>query len=178
MKHIFLTGEIQVGKSTVIQKTLDALDVDWGGFRTYFSQDRTAADRRLYIRQAGQESCFDEDRVVARFHGGKRPPEVYPERFDALGTQYIKDAASGAEVIVMDELGDLERNALRFQDAVFGALEGENPVLGVIKLLSGGWVDRLRAHPNVALITVNTQNRDELPVRLARELRGSCPNMR
>ena len=34
--HVFLTGEIQVGKSTALDKTLSLLKLPYGGFRTYF----------------------------------------------------------------------------------------------------------------------------------------------
>lgn len=178
MKHIFLTGEIQIGKSTVIQKTLAHLNVNYGGFHTYFSQDRAAADRRLYIHRAGENPLYDEEHRIAQFRPGKCPPRVFPERFNTLGTQYVLDAADGGGLIVMDELGELERDAGRFQAAVLAALEGGIPVLGVIKLSAGGWVDRLREHPSVDLVTVNVENRDALPERLAHALQAGFPSPR
>jgi nucleoside-triphosphatase len=45
MKHIFLTGEIQIGKSTVIKKTLTLLKLEYGGFCTYFGSDRPSPCR-------------------------------------------------------------------------------------------------------------------------------------
>lgn len=178
MKHIFLTGEIQIGKSTVIQKTLALLDVDYGGFQTYFSLDRGAADRRLYISRAGQALRFDEHSVIAQFHRHGQLPQVFAERFDTLGTRYILDAARSARLIVMDELGDLEREALGFQIAVLKVLEGDLSILGVIRKQALGWVDQVRRHPDVILITVDRDNRDALPEQLAQTLRSALPSPR
>ncbi len=166
MKHFFLTGEIQIGKSTVIRKTLADLNVNYGGFRTCFSHDRLAADRGLYISRAETEPLYDEAHRVARFCPGEQAPQVFTECFDTLGAEYILHAANGAPLLVMDELGDMERDAGRFQAAVLAALEGKTPILGVIKLSAVGWVNQIREHPNVELLTVNADNRD---------CRSSCP---
>lgn len=171
MKHIFLTGKIQVGKSTAIQKTLTLLGAKYGGFQTYFCQDRTSPVRRLYLREAGRPPCFDEACAVAQFVRQGEEPYVFTERFDALGAQYVLKSQA-AQLTVMDELGDLERGAYRFQEAVLSTLAGAHPVLGVIKQTAGGWVEQVRRHPNVALYTVDEENRDALPEQLARELRA------
>lgn len=170
MRHIFLTGEIQIGKSTVIRRALALSKPRYGGFETYFSADRSDPNRRLFIDKAGITRRYDVEGTVARFsHDG--PPQAYPERFDTLGSQLIRSAALRCQLIVMDELGNLENEAVHFQSSVFDALEGDVPILGVIKLSSNGWVEKIRSHPNVALITVDERNRDGLPESLAGLLR-------
>ena len=34
--HLFLTGKVQIGKTTVVDKAIARLGVTPGGFRTYF----------------------------------------------------------------------------------------------------------------------------------------------
>jgi nucleoside-triphosphatase len=165
MKHIFLTGEIQVGKSTVIQKTLSMMTIKYGGFRTFFGDDRSSPERCLYIGKAGNPFSFDDAHAVARFSGNS-PPKVFPERFDDFGEAYIREAAGRSGLIIMDECGNLENHALRFQRAVLDALDDSMPILGVVKLSASGWVDKIRNHPQVELITVDKQNRDNLPLYL------------
>jgi nucleoside-triphosphatase len=162
MKHIFLTGDMQIGKSTVILKTLQLLNVKFGGFRTYFGADRSNPNRCLYMSSASLPAKYDESSVVARFTPVS-PPEIFPERFNALGVEYIKEALKTADLIVMDELGNLENTALRFQNAVLDTLNGDVPILGVIKLSATGWVDKIRNHPKVELVHVDKENRDALP---------------
>ena len=165
MTHVFLAGEIQIGKSTVIQNTVQLLNLKYGGFRTYFGADRGDPNRRLYINRASRPMTFDDSRVVARF-SPVSPPSVFSKRFDTLGAKYIAEAGITARLIIMDELGNMENSALRFQSAVLDALDGEVPILGVVKLSAAGWVEDVRNHPKVALVTVDMHNRDELPLLL------------
>lgn len=75
----------------------------------------------------------------------------------------IKDARSNADLILMDECGSLESEALDFQKEIIHTLNGDKPVLGVVKLASKGWTDKIRNHPNVIMITVTKENRNDLP---------------
>ena len=36
--HLFLTGSVQIGKTTALNKTLELLKVTPGGFRSYFGR--------------------------------------------------------------------------------------------------------------------------------------------
>lgn len=173
--HIFLTGEIQIGKSTVIHKTLDLLGITPQGFRTYFGPDRDEADRLLYLNSAAQPRTFNEEKAVARFRAGQSP-EVLVERFDDYGARLIRGARadSAAALVLMDECGSLESGALVFQREVLAALDGSKPVLGVVKLASRGWTDQIREHTKVALVTVTRENRDRLPGLLAHSLSNIC----
>ncbi len=167
--HIFLTGEIQVGKSTVIAKTLSLLKITIGGFKTYFGPDRDAPDRMLYMNSFAKPKIFREENAVARFAGG-RPTQVFTQKFDICGVELIRSARTSSGLILMDECGGLERDALVFHQEVIDTLNGSTPVLGVVKLASKGWTDRIRNHPKVELRTVTPENRDLLPQILAQQL--------
>ena len=178
--HIFLTGDIRIGKSTVIRKTLPLLKLlddvkkpPFGGFCTYFGPDRANPDRYLYINDAACAPVYDEQHIIARFREGCIP-EVYPDRFDTLGSDYISDAQKNTRLIIMDECGRLERDALAFQNEVLSALEGDMPILGVVKAGISGWVEKIRCHPRVRLITVDRENRDSLPFLVAESITGYC----
>lgn len=166
--HIFLTGEIQIGKSTVINKTLDLLQMIPQGFRTYFGPDREKADRLLYLNSAAQPRTFNEEKAVVHFRAGQ-PPEVLIDRFDGYAVQLIRRARidSDSALILMDECGSLESGALVFQREILAALDGKKPILGVVKLAGRGWTDRIREHAKVVLLTVTRENRDRLPGLLA-----------
>jgi nucleoside-triphosphatase len=160
--HIFLTGAIQVGKSTVVRKTLSLLNLTYQGFRTGFSSDRSSRDRQLYMWEASGQPVFEDAHCVAQFSGGA-PPRIFCERFNSLGVQFLTQAQQQAQLIVMDECGGLEQEATEFQQKILEILDGGIPVLGVVKLSSKGWVDKIRNHQNVRLVTVDTSNRSALP---------------
>lgn len=160
--HIFLTGDVQVGKSTVLQKTTSALGLSIGGFRSGFGPYRGRPNSRVYLWDAGGEPVYDEDHVVVRFtdHG----PEVLTDRFDTLGVVILRRARQRQDgLILMDECGRFEGQAAAFQAEIFAALDGTIPVLGVVRRGFHGWLDDLRRHPKVLLLPVTPDNRNELP---------------
>ena len=167
--HIFLTGEIQVGKSTVITKTLSLLKITPGGFKTYYGPDRELPNKLLYMNSAPEPKSFREENAIVRFFEGN-PPQTLTKKFDNYGVELIRSARISSNLILMDECGSLEWKALAFQKEVLDTLAGNTPVFGVIKLASKGWVDRVRNHPQVKLIIVTKENRDALPKILAHQL--------
>lgn len=170
--HIFLTGDVQVGKSTVIQKTVSALDFSLGGFRSGFGPNRGQPDRRVYLWDAGGEPVYDEGHVVVRFTG--HAPEVLIDRFNTLGVDTLRRARQRqADLILMDECGRFEGQAAAFQAEIFAALDGTIPVLGVVRQGFHGWLDDLRRHPKVTLLPVTVHNRNVLPDQIAALLRGN-----
>lgn len=161
-KHIFLTGAVQSGKSTVLQKVLDSLDMAVGGFRSGSGPTRYDQERWLYLWDASDAPVYDAAHQVAHITPEAR--QAFPERFNTLGCEILHRAqTSGVDLILMDECGFLEREALEFQTEVLRTLDGSIPVLGVVRLRSSGWTDAIRCHPNVTLISVTDDNRDSLP---------------
>lgn len=164
--HIFLTGEVQVGKSTVVEKTASTLGTPVGGFRSGFGPDRSEANRWLYLWDASCPPVYDEAHGVVRFTD--RKPEVLINRFNTLGVETLRQAHhKGASLILMDECGRFEGQAVVFQSEIFAALDGAIPVLGVVRQGFHGWLDAIRSHPKVALLTVTPNNRDILPDQIA-----------
>lgn len=166
---IFLTGEIQIGKTTIIEKTIEILNRNYGGFKTYFGLDRDLPNRLLYMNSVTEPKIYSEEYGIVQFSEDSKP-EVIKNRFDTFGVELIKQAVENKELIIMDECGRLERDSLVFQNQVLKALELDIPILGVIKLDSSGWVDQIRNHPLVELITVTEENRNELPKILQEKL--------
>lgn len=170
--HLFLTGAVGCGKSTAVNRTLALTGLSIGGFRTGFGPDRIKPGRRLYLWSAAGAPQYDEGHTVAYFQDGV--PHPVPERFDALGPPLL--APGPCDLIVMDECGRLEQEALVFRRAVLSALDRETPVLGVVREGFPGWCRAVASHPSVTLFTVTVENRDELPALLAARL--MCPEQR
>lgn len=165
--HVFLTGEIQIGKTTVIAKTIRELKINYGGFKTYFGKDRACKDRFLYLNSVIEPNIVDNEKRVVQFRKDQFPT-VLTEKFDIEGVRLIKEARSNADLIVLDECGNLENEAIAFQHEILAALDHDKPILGVIKLASSGWTDLIRNHKKVKLITVTKENREQLPEILVR----------
>lgn len=162
-RHILLTGDIQVGKSTIIQKILHELDISAGGFRTIWGDPFFDGRSDLFLLGIGEVPS--PERIAATRHGHGCGITAFPEIFDTVGTHLI-DEASSSSLIIMDELGFLEKDAEKFQRAVLSALTSSIPILGVVRNMQNPFLDRVRAHPDVDVIVVTEENRDELYCRL------------
>ena len=164
--NIFLTGPVQIGKSTAIQRYLSANPaVRLGGFATKNVPSLAeAAERDVYILPPmwGKGDLLPS-RLAARRRNGVWT--LYPEVFDSVGTAFL--AAEGPfDLLLMDELGRMELRSAAFRAAVLAALDGDVPVLGVMKPEGNPFLDAVRAHPKTAVLEVTEENRDGMPARI------------
>lgn len=156
--HVFLTGELQCGKSTAIARTLSRISRPVFGFKTLFT-DRYNDNKALYMLPADFSGTPSPHQAVTQFYDGK--PVPLTERFDLIGAALLQEAQRHPEgIILMDECSRFERDALIFQQEIFRCLDGNIPVLGVVRHNAAGWADRIRSHPKVKLLTVTKENRD------------------
>lgn len=145
-RHIFLTGGKGVGKSTLVRRLLSEGSWHLGGFFT------VKCEGRVYLLRPGETPCPDN----FLFCCGE---DANPARFDTLGCAAL---SAPCDVILMDELGPHENGAQAFQNAVLGALDGDTPILGVLQKADTPFLHQVAAHPQVHLVEVTVENRDEL----------------
>ena len=162
--HIFLTGDIQVGKSTIIQKYIAAHpELRIGGFRTVWKDERWNNRNTLYIvPAAGPDEMTDSNRVGLR--EGVFPDRIatdYPKVFNIAGVMLLRHPEE-YDLILMDEIGIGENTADVFQKAVLSVLDGDIPVIGVVRDKPGVLTDAVREHPNVRTIVVTVENREKI----------------
>ena len=159
--HVFLTGNIQVGKSTIIRNFITRSGLCADGFMTYREHDDDGG-RSLYLAPYSPDLQVAERHLVARDYGRRLiPDENMTIVFDTYAAE-ILNASGNRDIIVMDELGLLESKSLVFQKAVMRRLAGDIPVLGVIKPAQTEFLNAIRALPNVELREVTVNNRDKM----------------
>lgn len=167
--NIFLTGAVQGGKSTVIDRFLDLSGLRPTGFRTTFGDTRELERRSLYICHAGSVPAWDDAHTAVKFEG--RKPLTIPGAFDSVGVECLK---MPGDIAIMDELGRFERDELDFQQAVLDVLDSPMPVLGVLRTGKEiPWLDRIKSRSDVTLVAVTRENRDALPKMLLKMFEGA-----
>ncbi|MDR0852336.1 MAG: nucleoside-triphosphatase [Clostridiales Family XIII bacterium] len=161
MNHIFLTGERGVGKSTIISRITSGLDFVPKGFNTVVGDVSPDGNTdHIFIVPYGMSLTEKTDiSPVAVRNRKERAFTAYPTVFDTLGVSILKDSCD-ARFIILDELGFMENDATDFKAEVLQLLDGENPILGVIKPRSTPFLDCARAHKNVTTIEVTVENRE------------------
>lgn len=168
--HVFLTGDKGCGKSWTVRKTAELLGRPCFGFITLFNgPDRHTSS--LYLLPASASEQAEEMHLAAFWQDGKLQP--VPECFDTFGAALLAEARVHPEgLILMDECGRLEKEAFVFQKEIFQCLEGDIPVLGVLRK-DQPWHDFIKSHPRVRIITITGRASDDLPAQIAKELTGS-----
>ena len=159
-KHLFLTGPKQIGKSTALRRLLEGRDMDLGGFRTVRIFVENGAS--IHMIRPDETEFTDENRI---FYRKKGVLYLDPADFDRIGCGLLEDAADH-DLILMDELGPTEAQALEFRRRVLEVLDGEVPVYGVLQVADSEFLDEIAAREDVRVITVTEENREELPRKL------------
>ena len=172
-RHILLCEERGVGKSTLIEKLLQACPRPRYGFLTRMEAPGPDGFRPVYLHPAGEPRerwTFPEEACVGVCDSRTHRPNL--EVFNTLGVSCIEAARPGG-ILVMDELGFFEARAEGFTAAVLRALDGDIPVLAAVKArYDVPFLNAVRAHPRAEVFPITAENRDELFYRLLPRLRS------
>lgn len=157
-KHLFLTGEKGVGKSTLIKGLLAQYHGSLGGFFTVKSTSAVPGRVSVHLLRANRRELPTLENLL--FYCGE-PAGPAAQRFDRLGCAALAAGAS-AGLLVMDELGPHEEDARAFRQAILRALDGNVPILGVLQRADAPFLAQISSHPQVRLVEVTVENRDDL----------------
>lgn len=174
MHNTFLTGPINIGKSTIIRRAvmeLSSLDIPTGGFYTlpYVTGGKVTG---FYIQPLINMNSLPppEDRMIARKIGSEWTADT--AAFESIGAEILDSSLkSAADLVVMDELGFFEAGAFGFQDRVISLLSSPKMVLGVMKSADVPFLNGIRKREDVGLIEVTGENRDILAERILKKIR-------
>lgn len=165
-KHIFLTGRIQVGKSTIIRKTLSEqkdlqdCELEYDGFITYFDVREKATRNLLMERITSDNKAEKRQSVMIHFENGR--PQMETLAYETAGVE-ILESLDMKKLLIFDECGKFERNSSRFIGKIMQILDGETHVIGVLrKDDSIEWLQQIASREDVCLIEVTEENRTAL----------------
>ena len=159
--NVFLTGNVQVGKSTAIKKFLEKKNIKPLGFTTHL--DRKTGSLIMKLRG----NSGDQTLEVAAPGGEHRPlPDI--GAFDRAGKLLTDIDTSGCDMLIMDELGFMEKDAAVFMAAVPALLDRGVPTIGVLRNKPDGpfW-SMLHERGDTVILTVDEENRDDIPDMIA-----------
>lgn len=166
-RHILICGKRQVGKTTLVNRVIEAIDRPVYGFRTKVSAPDENGVRQVYMYPAGKHIASDDpEYMTAENHIGdtcRKVLSVNTEVFDRMGVSLIRSANKDG-ILVMDELGFMEENAKDFCDAVLEALDSDIPILATVKDTDKNcrFLEAVRNHPLAEVLMIDEENRDEV----------------
>ena len=163
MNNILLTGEVQVGKSTVIQKVLDMLKKDYdlkiGGYR---GTRALIKEENKTILRFGMNSLSDNSSYKVlqnEIIDGKNNVTIYSESFDEYAPK-LKADLENCNLIILDEIGFAESNSPKYLEVLNEALDSDKVVFGVLKKWDCPVVNGVRDRQDVTLFNIDEDNRD------------------
>lgn len=159
--HLFLTGNVQVGKSTLINKVLTELQIKPGGFRTFDGTAFAGEREKVYIYPADENKPKLDDSHMIGFRKANGTCDVFTETFETIGLNILKKADQ-YPLILMDEIGFMESSAKTFQDSILTILDKNTPVLGTLRLANLQFIEIIKGHPKVEVVNVNKTNRNDI----------------
>lgn len=166
-----LTGRPGCGKTTLIRKIVSSLDVRAGGF---YTEDVRSGGRREGFRLVtldGREAVLASVHISSRVRVSRYGVDV--ATLDDVGVPALEAAVVGADLVVVDEIGKMEMASERFRRAVESALDSDVPLLGSILLVSHPWADAIKRRPDVQVIMLTEENREQVMEQVSARL-ASC----
>ncbi len=159
-RTILLTGRPGVGKTTVIKRVVERLGRHAGGF--YATEIRKGGRRQGFriVTLDGQEGVLSHVDIKGRPRVSRYG--VNTRDLEEVGVAALRRAAMDADLIVVDEIGKMELFSEAFRRAVAEAIEGDKPVLGTVMASPEPWVDALKGLPQVTVLEVTRENREQL----------------
>ena len=169
--NLFLTGAPGVGKTTVIMRVLERLALKATGFYTRELRGKRGRLGFEAVTLDGERCLLAHVEIKSRYRVSKYGVDV--ATFEAVIVPSIDpDLHPEAALIVIDEVGKMECFSRRFCETVLKALDSPVPVLGTIAMRGRGFIESVKARPDVEVIAVTRANRDALPSLILERLGG------
>jgi len=168
--NYFLTGLPKAGKTTLLKKVVEKLQRPAGGFFTEEIKENDIRVGFMIATLSGIKGVLSHKNSKSRCRVGKYGVEV--STLDSLGVKEIEEALRDKKLLVIDEIGKMELFSERFKEAVWKALDSENPVLGTIMAKKNPFADRVKKRNDIEVLEVKQENREGLVDILLKKLRS------
>lgn len=162
INNLFLTGEKDVGKSTLLEYALLASNISYTGFITRpYEINGTVAGHYFHSHSLLTPSIQNNKPISVRIDDSSCIPIA--RTFDLFGVPALQNSIQDSlPLLLMDELGTLENDAPFFKAAVEQCLTNKKPVLGSPKACESEWLQAIQSRPDTRVILLNQTNKDSV----------------
>ncbi len=160
MPTVLVTGPPGCGKTTLMRRAVAELGVPAAGF--YTEEIRSAGRREGFalVTLDGRRATLASVRIRGPHRVSRYGVDV--QALESVGLPALEEAAAGAKLLVVDEIGKMELFSPRFREAVLRALDAGGPALASIMLSSHPFADALKARDDIRLIRLTPETRERV----------------
>ena len=180
VRHVFVTGQPGVGKTTLVRAAVRSAGLEAGGF--YTEERRSAGGNRLGFDVVDARTGAREKLATASDAAPKKGTPavgkyaVHVADFEAVAVPALR-AAEGVSVLLLDEVGKMELLSDMFFPLVRETLDGDAAVLGTLPTPRYGHpppapVREVAARSDVVVLKLSKANRDDACEAVAASLRA------
>lgn len=165
MKNILICGPPGVGKTTLIKKILEKLNLKAGGF---YTEEIKENNRRVGFKII---SLDNQKGILAHISikGAKRVGRygVNIDDLEGIGVKSLGRALRNEDLVIIDEIGKMEIFSDKFKEKVLDRLHSEKFVLATIGIGGDKYISRIKERDDVIVFEMNRENRDRLIDRIS-----------
>ena len=163
-RNILLTGRPGVGKTTAIRKIVDGLpETTTRGFLSYEIRERGRRVGFQIETLSGKKGTLAHVDLNTGFRVSKYHVSV--EDIDTIIIPEIEDARKSNSLIIIDEIAKMELFSKLFAPEVRRCLD-TGRVVGTIQQRTGSFLDEVKQRPDVQVLELTINNRDDIPVQV------------
>jgi nucleoside-triphosphatase len=169
-KNLLVTGPPGCGKTTLVRRVVDELkDLPMAGF--YTEEIREVGERVGFalVGLDGRKGILSHVKVKGHYRIGRYGVDI-PGFESFLGSLILGDP--GTRLMVIDEIGKMEYLSERFRTFLGEWLDSEVPLLATIALRGTPPIERVKARPDVKVIPMTHEDREERYRQVLAEVRG------
>jgi nucleoside-triphosphatase len=158
-KNLLLTGPPGCGKTTLVRRIVEELQVlPVAGF--YTEEIREGKERAGFalVSLDGGEGVLSHVRFPGPHRVGRYGVDI--AGFEAF-LEGLRAGDPGLRLVVIDEVGKMECLSGRFRSFLKERLDGPVPLLATIALRGTTPIGQVKARPDVRIITMGMEDREE-----------------
>ena len=156
---MFVTGAIHIGKTTILNNVINVFPrLKIGGFRTMPIYEDNQKKGFLFESLEGKKKLFAHVDLHSNYQF-----DVYKfdyTVFEEIGVSSLKHALLKCDLILMDEVGMMEKQTVKFKEAIFNCLNSVKPVLGAFQERATWFENILNERNDSKIFQVTKTNRD------------------
>ncbi len=172
---IGLTGLPGSGKTSTLLKLIEMLEEEGKTVGGMITEPITEGGKRTGLqivnRITGERGRLAHISIESRYMFGKFGVDL--TALEGVGVRALEQAASEADIVVIDEVGKLEVESEPFVEAVKDVLDMDKPVLLTLhKKSRNPLLQDIRKRDDVRILEVTPINRSLLPYKVMKLMKG------